>query len=117
MKKLLTLLVIAIALFTACKEKEGKETICPTIDSEFVPLVVKDSLAAHYPGATVEAWYKVDAVGFCAKFLQTPNTIFAHFGLDGAFQDEEIVDANGKDVDTDNVQEENQNNDNTCECR
>ena len=58
-----------------------------------------------------------DAIGFCAKFPQPPNTVFAHFGTDGAFQEEEIKDPNGKEVDGDNKEQENQNEDNTCECQ
>jgi hypothetical protein len=115
MKKLLFSLLVAVAFFAACKETQ--DPICPTVDAEQVPLIVKDSLAAHYPGVTVQTWYKVDAIGFCAKFPQSPNTVFAHFGTDGAFQEAEIQDPNGKEVDSDTQQDENQNEDNTCECR
>jgi len=117
MKKLLLSLFVAAAFFAACKEKQ--DPICPTLDAELVPIVVKDSLAARYPGIIVETWYKVDDIGFCAKFPQPPNTVFAHFGTDGSFQEAEIKDSNGKEVDGDNVQEEHQNNDgeDTCECR
>lgn len=115
MKQLLFSIFTVAALFVACKEKQ--DPACPTINVELVPAVVQDSLAARYPGVTVETWYKVDAVGFCAKFPQPPNTIFAHFGTDGTFQEEEVRDANGKEVDGGNEQAEDQNEDNTCECR
>lgn len=115
MKKLLLTLFIATALFAACKEKQ--DPACPTVDAELVPAVVKDSLASRYPGVAVETWYKVDAVGYCAKVQQAPNTIFAHFGTDGSFKEEEVKDPNGNEVDRDDVQEESENEDNTCECR
>lgn len=115
MKKLLFSLFIAAAIFAACKEKQ--EPACPTVNAELVPAVVKDSLAAHYPSATVETWYQVDATGYCAKFQQAPNTVFAHFGTDGSFHEEEIIDPNGKEVDGDDVQDESEKEDNTCECR
>lgn len=115
MKKLLLTLCIATVLFDACKEKQ--EPACPTVDAELVPIVVKDSLAARYPGVVVETWFKVDAIGFCAKFPQPPNTVFAHFGTDGSFIEEEIKDPSGKEVDGDDIQDENQNEDDSCECR
>lgn len=115
MKKLLLTLCIATAFFAACKEKQ--DPACPTVDTELVPIVVKDSLAARYPAVVVETWYKVDALGFCAKFPQPPNTVFAHFGNDGGFQEAEIKGPDGKEVDGDNVEDESQNEDNSCECR
>ncbi len=121
MKKLLFSLFIAGTFFIACQEKD--EPTCPTVDAELVPAIVRDSFAAHYPSVMVETWYKVDALGFCAKFPQPPNTVFAHFGVDGTFQEEKLVDANGKEVDVDNQQEENDhqdegdNEDDTCECK
>ena len=108
-------MLIAVALFAACKEKP--DPTCPTVDAELVPAIVKDSFAVRYPGVTVQTWYKVDAIGFCAKFPLPPNTVFAHFSSDGAFQEEEIKDPNGKEVDGDNKEQENQNEDNTCECQ
>ena len=121
MKKLLFAMVTVLALFAACKENDHQEPICPTVDAELVPSIVKDSLAAHYPDVVVETWFKVDTLGFCAKFPQAPNTVFAHFGTDGTFLEVEVHDANGKEVDADNQQEEhhgdNKDGEDTCECR
>ena len=115
MKKLLAFLIMATTIFAACKEKN--EPTCPTIDAEMVPIAVKDSLTVHYPGTMVETWYKVDAIGYCAKFSQAPNTVFVHFGTDGTFQEGEVLDANGKEQDNGNMPENHQHQDeNTCEC-
>ncbi|MEZ4927458.1 MAG: hypothetical protein R3A50_14360 [Saprospiraceae bacterium] len=114
MKKFLFPVLATLVLFAACKEKQ--DPVCPTVSAELVPLVVKDSVEAHYPGIPVEVWYQVNTDEFCAKLPEPPNTIFAHFGADGTFKEAETVGPDGKEIDSDNQQHENHNGEDTCEC-
>lgn len=85
MKKAMLMLAMLVTLFTAC----DKEQICPTINTELVPTVVKESLVVLYPGAVVETWFEVAGTGYCAKFPKNGQTVFVHLKTDGTFVSEE----------------------------
>ncbi len=86
------LFAVALLLFASCNLLDSvsndneKDNPCQIISSELVPQVVKDSLAAHYPGVVPIKWLNKDNTGYCVNFIGSDTKdIIALFSNAGNF--------------------------------
>lgn len=108
----------AIALLISCSKKENNENenICPVVDKNLVPVVVKSGFHAKYPSDSVITWFKKDSIGYCAYFIRPVNQRkLAEFSPLGVFVSEK------QDIDGDNDFEDSAGHTNpkgvsVCEC-
>ncbi len=94
--KQLFLFAATVSMFASCNLFESlsndneKDNPCQVVSSELVPQVVKDSLAAHYPGVVPVRWLNRDNTGYCVNFIdENANDIIALFSNAGNFVGQE----------------------------
>jgi hypothetical protein len=109
-----TLTILASCdLFESLSNDNEKDNPCQVVSSELVPQVVKDSLAAHYPGVVPLKWLNKDNTGYCVSFIdERAKDIIALFSNTGNFisQEEDLnIDQTGQNTD-------NQPEESGCHC-
>lgn len=110
-------LIFIISILSCSKEGENNnDNHCPVVDASAVPQIVKDSFAVRYPSMTVNTWFQIDSLGYCAYYIQPVNqNILANFTTVGVFVSEEIdIDHDGNFEDSTDTQ--NPKITRTCEC-
>ena len=77
-------------LFESLSNDNETDNPCQIVSSELVPQVVKDSLAAHYPGVVALKWLNKDNTGYCVNFIdERSKDIIALFSNTGNFVSQE----------------------------
>ena len=90
MKKLLTLLIIALFSLTSCEKETEKESKCPVLDAKLIPAAVSSIFSEKYPKQDVIKWFKKDQKGYAAYFLNNGIKTLSLFSNEAGFIKEEI---------------------------
>ena len=98
------LLFLAITLLASCANiglfhKVIKES--SQINSELVPLVIKETFQKKYPKTLAEKWYKVNNNMYAVRFEFKNKKTYAFFSNAGIFIDDENYDLYNYDWDDD----------------
>ncbi len=109
--KNLFLMLVALGVFASCEKHNQKSTPCPTVAADAVPKTVTDAFALKYPTDSATTWYNVDGKAYCARFSAKGVDSYAHFSVDGTFQNEVTPGAEG-----DNVKQTGNHQDSSCDC-
>lgn len=94
--KVFLFIVAIVKLMSSCDSLESlkhdheKDSPCQIVSSELVPQIVKDSLAAHYPGVVPIKWLNKDNTGYCVNFIGSDTKdVIALFSNTGNFISQE----------------------------
>jgi hypothetical protein len=63
------ILLASCTLLDSLSGETEKSNPCQIVNADQVPQVVKDSLAAHFPGVTPIKWLNKDNTGYCVNFI------------------------------------------------
>ena len=83
-------LMSACDAFESLKHDGEKDRPCQIVKAELVPQVVKDSLAARFPGVVPIKWLNKDNIGYCVIFQDSnANDMITFFSNTGNFISQE----------------------------